>query len=236
MATRKELIRAVGQRYREATRRERRQILNEFVRLDRLSPQACDSNPGDPSQAIWWTSVQAALRRGGAGGTDRGVGGVRSDLRQAAEGAAADADRGDGAPRPSSARHPRSSASCWRSARQPSTGCCWRARSKRAGRRRRSRRRLGDPAKRPGAHVLRLERSAAGVFRGRPGRALRRRRRAAGASFTRSCSPTSPPAGRNACRCWCASRPWSSAALDQGARPSARSRCSASTPTTTACS
>src|SRR5690349_697766 len=72
----------------------------------RLSPQARDATAsgGSTPSAFWPTTWAADLRRGDAGSTDRDLGGIGPDLRQAASAACTRSGGGDGAAWPSSAR------------------------------------------------------------------------------------------------------------------------------------
>src|ERR1700756_833170 len=94
MATRQELKQAVGERYRAAGRWERRQILDEFTRVRgyhrkhalRVLHRPFVPRPARPRKRIYDEAVRRAPGAGAVGG------GGRSDLGQAAQGAAADTD------------------------------------------------------------------------------------------------------------------------------------------------
>src|SRR5205085_8981839 len=72
----------------------------------RLSPQARDAAAsGGSAEAAFWTAARApGLRGRDTGSTDRALGGLGPDLRQAAAAAGARSGRGNGAAWPSSAR------------------------------------------------------------------------------------------------------------------------------------
>src|SRR3954451_489883 len=103
MEARRELIEAVGERYRKAERTEKKQILDEFVELAgfprkhairglRSEPRAGGVGSGNNTPAV---------RRSGDYSTHYHLGSGRSNLRQTAESGAKNLRRVDGAERTS---------------------------------------------------------------------------------------------------------------------------------------
>ena len=96
---RAELTNVVRRRYSAATGAEKRKILDEFIAVtgyhEKSAIRALNAEPiakatADPGPAL-------AVRRSRAGCVDRALGGLRSGMREAVEGAAADSVAGLGA-------------------------------------------------------------------------------------------------------------------------------------------
>jgi hypothetical protein len=145
MATRGELLAAIGDRYRASGRAERTKILDEFVAVTGRACAAPDSS---------------ALRRRDPGGVDRALGGFRSALLEAAEADHPGAGAGLGAAR--AARDQRDD-SHFGAGDQPGDdrplalrGSAGRARWSAPS----SRLQLGSPAHGAGAHVGTIRRPA----------------------------------------------------------------------------
>ena len=150
MATRDELVAAIAARYARSGRAEKARILDEFVAVTGFHRKhAMRLLRGRATgQAVGTAAGAAALRRGGARGTDRALGGVGPDLRQAAEGADADPGRGDGAARPSRPRAGGAHGSAGDERGDDRPGSARGHASRRAARDAGARRVVGDPAQR----------------------------------------------------------------------------------------
>ena len=87
--TRTEVLRAIRNRYREASKKDKSRMLDEFVAIAgchrkhavRLLRRGADCPERSKGTAY--------LRRGGEGGADRGMGSIGQDMREEAEGGAA---------------------------------------------------------------------------------------------------------------------------------------------------
>ena len=99
---RAELTNAVRRRHGAATGAEKRKILDEFIAVTGYREKsAIRALNADPIVKARRTRVRpSAVWRGGAGGSDRALGGLRPGMRQAPAGVAADPAAGLGAQRP----------------------------------------------------------------------------------------------------------------------------------------
>jgi hypothetical protein len=174
MATRKELIEAVGKRYRAGTQRQRREILDEFVRLTgyhrkhpiRVLATPARTAPARTCERLYDEAVKQTLivlREAADRICGKRLKALLPTLIEAMEShghlhlAPGGQDKALGHQR----GHDRSGLAVDAGAVERGTLAALRNR-------------LGDTATGTGAHLCRSERSAAGLLRDRPGRALRR--------------------------------------------------------------
>ena len=140
MATRDELLGALVARYREARRPGKGRILTEFAAVTGYHRKHAERllRGAHRKRAVAPSPRAPSVRPGGTGSADRALGGVGPDLRQAAEAADPDADRGDGAAWPSGAGRGGAGAAGGDQRRDDRSGSGTDAASRVSGRRRRT--------------------------------------------------------------------------------------------------